>query len=65
VRANPCEGVRSPKSPKHCPRPFRSTRRRACWQPADDDDPVQAARDLAMFELFYSSGLRLAELVGP
>jgi integrase/recombinase XerC len=31
--------------------------------PVDDDDHVQTARDLAMFELFYSSGLRLAELV--
>ena len=32
-------------------------------QSVEDDDPVQSARDLAMFELFYSSGLRLAELV--
>jgi integrase/recombinase XerC len=27
-------------------------------------DPRLEARDAAMFELFYSSGLRLAELVG-
>lgn len=32
--------------------------------PAASGDDVLALRDRAMFELFYSSGLRLAELVG-
>src|SRR5262249_45172418 len=31
--------------------------------PGGDQDPVLAARDLAIMELLYSSGLRLAELV--
>ena len=61
---NPCEGVRPPKSPKRLPNAL-SADEAACLLACagDDDDPVIGARDLAMFELFYSSGLRLAELV--
>ena len=62
VRANPCEGVRSPKSPKHLPNALSVDETARLFQPADDGDPVLLARDTAMFELFYSSGLRLAEL---
>jgi len=46
---------------KQCPRPCRRTRRRGLVDlPADTPEAI---RDKAMFELFYSSGLRLAELV--
>jgi integrase/recombinase XerC len=62
VRANPCEGVRSPKSPKHLPNALSVDETARLLQPSDDGDPVLLARDMAMFELFYSSGLRLAEL---
>jgi len=62
VRANPCEGVRSPKSPKHLPNALSVDEAARLLQPADDGDPALLARDRAMFELFYSSGLRLAEL---
>ena len=62
VRANPCEGVRSPKSPKHLPNALSVDEAARLLQPSDDGDPVLLARDTAMFELFYSSGLRLAEL---
>lgn len=62
VRANPCEGVRSPKSPKHLPNALSVDEAARLLQPADDGEPVLLARDMAMFELFYSSGLRLAEL---
>ena len=62
VRANPCEGVRSPKSPKHLPNALSVDETARLLQPTDDGDPVLLARDTAMFELFYSSGLRLAEL---
>lgn len=62
VCANPCEGVRSPKSPKHLPNALAVDEAARLLDPTDDDDPVLAARDAAMFELFYSSGLRLAEL---
>lgn len=62
VRANPCEGVRSPKSPKHLPNALTVDEAARLLEPDDERDPVLAARDTAMFELFYSSGLRLAEL---
>lgn len=58
---NPCTGLRAPKSPKSLPQvlsPDEATR--LVDLPAHT--PV-AIRDKAMFELFYSSGLRLAELV--
>jgi len=57
---NPCIGLRAPKSTKNLPQalsPDEATRLMAI--PADD---VLAIRDKAMFELFYSSGLRLSEL---
>lgn len=62
VRANPCEGVRSPKSPKHLPNALSVDETAHLLEPDEETDPVLAARDAAMFELFYSSGLRLAEL---
>lgn len=62
VLVNPCEGVRSPKSPKHLPNALSVDEAARLLEPDDESDPVLAARDSAMFELFYSSGLRLAEL---
>lgn len=62
VRANPCEGIRAPKSPKHLPNALSVDEANRLLEPAEGGDPVLAARDAAMFELFYSSGLRLAEL---
>jgi len=63
VRANPCEGIRAPKSPKHLPNALSVDEANRLLEPAEGGDPALAARDAAMFELFYSSGLRLAELV--
>lgn len=60
--ANPCEGVRAPKSPKLLPKALSVDEVNRLLEPFADDDPLLAARDTAMFELFYSSGLRLAEL---
>ena len=62
VAANPCEGVRSPKSPRLLPKALSVDEAAALLTPNDDEDPLLAARDAAIFELFYSSGLRLAEL---
>lgn len=63
VKANPCDGLRPPKSPRLLPKALSVDETARLLEAFEDDDPVQAARDLAMFELFYSSGLRLAELV--
>ena len=58
---NPCVGLRAPKSPKGLPKALSpDLMARLLEGPASG--PVQL-RDKAMFELFYSSGLRLAELV--
>ncbi|MGB4911943.1 MAG: tyrosine recombinase XerC [Candidatus Dechloromonas phosphoritropha] len=62
LTANPCDGVRPPKSPRHLPNALSVDEAAALLVPVADDDPVLEARDAAMFELFYSSGLRLAEL---
>ncbi|MDD5057091.1 MAG: tyrosine recombinase XerC [Sideroxydans sp.] len=60
-KTNPCVGLRAPKAPKTLPHAL------------SPDEAVQLvemkvvtpldARDKAMFELLYSSGLRLAELI--
>ena len=62
VRANPCEGVRPPKSPRHLPNALSVDEAGRLLAPPEEEGDVFAARDTAMFELFYSSGLRLAEL---
>ena len=61
-KANPCVGLRAPKSARNLPRALSPDEAvRMVELPADGD--VLAIRDKAMFELFYSSGLRLAELI--
>ena len=58
---NPCIGLRAPKSPKALPKALSpDLMARLLEGPAST--PAEA-RDKAMFEVFYSSGLRLAELV--
>jgi integrase/recombinase XerC len=57
---NPCIGIHAPKSPKSLPHtlsPDETTQ--LLTFPSDD---LLNSRDRTMFELFYSSGLRLAEL---
>lgn len=59
---NPCVGLRAPRSPKGLPKALSpDLMARLLEGPANS--PAER-RDKAMFELFYSSGLRLAELVG-
>jgi integrase/recombinase XerC len=62
VTANPCDGVRPPKSPRRLPKALSVDEASALLAPDGEDDPLLALRDSAIFELFYSSGLRLAEL---
>ena len=57
---NPVEGVHAPKSPKALPRSLSPDEAAALLEPAGDD--ILELRDRAIFELFYSSGLRLSEL---
>ena len=59
-KVNPCLGIRAPRSAKRLPHalsPDESGRLMAIAE-----DGVLARRDKAIFELFYSSGLRLSEL---
>ena len=64
--SNPCIGLRPPKAAKALPQVLSPD---ACTQLLDGEsapapDDALLARDRAMFELFYSSGLRLSELTG-
>jgi integrase/recombinase XerC len=60
--SNPCTGMRAPKSPKSLPQAL-STDQAIQLVSIVGDEPL-TLRDRAILELFYSSGLRLAELVG-
>lgn len=60
--ANPCSGMRAPKSPKSLPQALSTDQ--AVKLVSIETGDVLSLRDRAMLELFYSSGLRLAELVG-
>jgi integrase/recombinase XerC len=58
----PCENLRPPKQKRHLPKALSIGQTMALL-----DAPAETLmdhRDLAMFELFYSSGLRLSELAG-
>ena len=59
---NPCIGIRAPKSARRLPKALSPDEAKQLVEIAGDD--AEARRDRAMLELFYSSGLRLAELTG-
>lgn len=62
VAANPCLGLRPPKGDRKLPNALSVDEMAKLLEgPADD---LWSLRDLAMFELMYSSGLRRAELIG-
>jgi len=60
--ANPALDIPAPKSPRRLPKALDVDEMSQLLRPAGTD-PL-ALRDAAMLELMYSSGLRLAELVG-
>lgn len=62
---NPTTGVKTPKVPRSLPKALSADQAKALLDTGLqlDDNSATAARDQAMFELFYSSGLRLSELV--
>lgn len=59
---NPCAGMKAPKSAKTLPQAL-SADQTVKLVSIEGDEPL-TLRDRAILELFYSSGLRLAELVG-
>ena len=65
--ANPAQGVRAPKSPRRLPKALSVEQAQQLLEAPGAAAPgaaPQDKRDRAMFELLYSSGLRLGELVG-
>jgi len=60
--ASPVQGVRAPKAPKLLPKAL-SVEQAQRLLDAEAPGTPELQRDRAMFELLYSSGLRLAELV--
>lgn len=58
--SNPCVGMRAPKSPKSLPQALSADQAVQLVTIEGDEPPI--LRDRAILELFYSSGLRLAEL---
>ena len=61
LEKNPCEGVRPPKNKKALPKVLDTDEVNQLL--SNTSDTFLATRDQAMAELFYSSGLRLSELV--
>jgi integrase/recombinase XerC len=62
VASNPCQGVRAPRAPKRLPQTLSPDEAVALVSLADTT-PL-GRRDRALFELAYSSGLRVSELTG-
>ena len=64
VASNPVDGVRAPKAGKPLPKALSVDHAVALANHvADSGDPALAARDHAIVELLYGSGLRVGELV--
>ena len=62
LKENPCAGMRAPKSTRRLPAVLSPDE--AVRLVAIDGDDTLSIRDRALFELAYSSGLRLSELAG-
>ena len=61
-RANPVLGIRPPRAARTLPKALSVEAAQRLFEEAPGDDPL-LVQDRAMFELLYSSGLRLAELI--
>lgn len=65
IAANPVAGVRAPKAARPLPKALSVDHAVALVEHrGQGGDPALAARDAAIAELLYGSGLRVAELVG-
>ncbi|HRG16739.1 MAG TPA: tyrosine recombinase XerC [Pseudomonadota bacterium] len=61
ARVNPADGIRAPKSPRKLPNVLDVDEMKALLDHGGEADAL-GARDRAMFELLYSSALRVSEL---
>ncbi len=61
--SNPARAVRAPRPPRRLPRALSPDQAVSLLESGSDADALESIRDRAMLELFYSSGLRLSELV--
>ncbi len=65
VASNPVQDVRAPKAPKPLPKALGVDEAvQLAEHQSAEDDPWLEARDAALVELLYGSGLRVGELVG-
>jgi integrase/recombinase XerC len=60
---NPCKGIKAPKLPKRLPKALPPDSALALMEHGVGSTTPEDARDRAILELLYSSGLRLSELV--
>ena len=63
LRANPCQGLRAPRAGKPLPKALSVEATQRLLATGEGETPVEV-RNRAMFELLYSSGLRMVELIG-
>ncbi|HEX4627397.1 MAG TPA: tyrosine-type recombinase/integrase [Gemmatimonadales bacterium] len=67
LEVNPAKAVRTPKAERRLPTHLDRTEIQLVFAEAErraEDGGFTEARDLAMLEVFYSTGIRLAELAG-
>ena len=63
VQATPLSGIRTPRQQQHLPKCMDGDQIERLLKAPEDADML-GARDKAIFEVLYSSGLRISELVG-
>ncbi|MDP2853647.1 MAG: tyrosine recombinase XerC [Smithellaceae bacterium] len=64
IKSNPAQSVQTPKMEKYMPTFLSVDETFELLNASRDNNSASGLRDQAMLELFYSSGLRLAELAG-
>ena len=64
IKSNPAQSVQTPKMEKYMPTFLSVDEAFELLNAVKDNNSASGLRDQAMLELFYSSGLRLAELAG-
>lgn len=62
IKKTPLAGISAPKAPRRLPVALDTDQAQQLLDNGSSDDDWLAVRDQAIMELFYSSGLRLAEL---